>query len=139
MNECSGGINGLEIMITRTCRGKSDSGDWYTLPRNRKEILHRHVHVLSRNACTPSTRCNRVPPGECRLPFGVEGLYLHLRIITEGPAKRSALHLKACWGLSSLRYYCEGAEAPAIAASCGFGEVLGDRAGGRGEVGRPGT
>lgn len=26
VNECSDGINGLEIMITRTCRGKSDSG-----------------------------------------------------------------------------------------------------------------
>ncbi len=28
---------------------------------------------------------------------------------------------------------------PDIAASCGCGELLGDRAGGRGEPGRPGT
>ena len=67
-------------------------------------------------------------------------LYLHLRIITEGAAKRSALHLKGVLGgVSSLRCYCEAAVVPAIAASCGFGELLGDRAGGRGEAGRPGT
>ena len=39
----------------------------------------------------------------------------------------------------SRRCYCEEAGALDIAASCGFGELLGDRPGGRGESGRPET
>jgi hypothetical protein len=60
-----------------------------------------------------------------------------LRIITEG-----AKYTPTGGGRvlrSHRRYYCKGAEVPEVAPACGCAVLLGDRGGGRGEVGSPPT
>jgi hypothetical protein len=109
-------------MITKTCR--VNQLVHAALKQRREKVLH-----PPSNVCTPN-EVQSSPPGEPRLSFGVGGgLYLHLCIITEREAYSSK-------GVSHRCYY-EGPEAPDIAASCGCGELLGDRPGGRGESGRP--
>ena len=57
---------------------------------------------------------------------------VELRIITEG-----IKYTPTGGVLRSHRRYCEGAEVPDAAPTCGCAVLLGDRARGRGEAGRP--